>query len=195
MKFDAGLVDLFLHRQDRPYSVPEVLQFVDHAGLAFQAWVNPTYYNPDGYIPEDHPLYQRLEELSDTDRWAAMELFGGFHSRHDFCVCRTDRPLNSYHIDLTNPEFPDRAVPILPTSRLTPARGGKPATITGTRVPPLTLPPALVAIFEQIDGSRTISECLQAAPVNVTPDTLNRHGIRFFRSLWRTGHVAFRLKE
>jgi hypothetical protein len=67
--------------------------------------------------------------------------------------------------------------------------------VTGTRVPPLTLPPALVTIFQQIDGSRTIGDCLRAAPVNVAPEMLHRHGLRFFRSLWRTGHVTFRLKE
>jgi 2-polyprenyl-3-methyl-5-hydroxy-6-metoxy-1,4-benzoquinol methylase len=195
MKFDAGLVDLFLHQQDRPYSVPEVLEFVQDAGLAFQSWVEPMYYNPDGHVPDNHPLYQRLDQLSDADRWAAMELFGGFHARHDFCVCRTDRPLDGYIIDFSDPEFPDRAVPILRTSSLTPASGGKPAMVTGTRVPPLTLPPALVTIFQQIYGSRTIGDCLRAAPVNVAPEMLHRHGLRFFRSLWRTGHVTFRLKE
>jgi SAM-dependent methyltransferase len=195
MKFDAGLVDLFLHQQDRPYAVPEVLGLTRDAGLAFQAWVEPMYYNPDGHVPENHPLYQRLEQLSDADRWAAMELFGGLHSRHDFCVCRPDRPPESYRIDFGDTSFPNRAVPLVKTSSLAPAGGGKPAMLTGTRVPPLTLPPALVSIFEQIDGSRTISECLDAAPVNAPTETLRRHGLRFFRSLWRTGHVVFRLKE
>jgi hypothetical protein len=83
----------------------------------------------------------------------------------------------------------------MPTSSLTPAAGGKPAIVTGVRVPPLTLPPPLVAIFQQIDGIRTIAECLAAAPVNVPPAALRQHGLRFFRSLWRTGHIAFRLKE
>lgn len=195
MKFDAGLVDLFLHQQDRSYSVPEVLEFVHDAGLAFQSWVEPMYYNPDAHIPENHPLYQRLDLLSDADRWAAIELFGGSHSRHDFCVCRTDRPQDSYQIDFSQPNFPDRAVPILRTSSLAPAADGKPAIVSGKRVPPLTLPPPLVAIFRQIDGSRTIGECLQTAPVNAAPEMLQRHGLRFFRSLWRTGHATFRLKD
>jgi SAM-dependent methyltransferase len=195
MKFDAGLVDLFLHQQDRPYSVPEVMQFVRDADLTFQAWVEPMFYNPDGHIPENHPLYQRLEDLSDEDRWAALELFGGFHSRHDFCVCRTDRPTGSYRIDFSDPTLPERGVPIVQSGSLAPAGDGKPAVLSGNRVPPLTLPPPLVAIFEQIDGKRSMAECLQAAPVDAPPEALRRHGLRFFRSLWRTGHVAFRLKE
>jgi SAM-dependent methyltransferase len=195
MKFDAGLVDLFLHQQDRPYSVPEVMDFVQESGLAFQTWIHPMYYNPDGHVPENHPLYLRLDQLSDPDRWTAMEVFGGFHSRHDFCVCRTDRLTDSYHIDFGDPDFQDRAVPILRTSSLTPAGGGRPAVVTGTRVPPLTLPPPLAAIFQQIDGGRTIGECLRAAPINAAPEMLQRHGLRFFRSLWRTGHATFRIKE
>ena len=75
------------------------------------------------------------------------------------------------------------------------ASGGKPAMVTGTHVPPLTLPPPLAAMFQQIDGSRTVGECLQAAPLDIAPEILHRHGLRFFRSLWRTGHVTFRLKE
>lgn len=195
MKFDAGLVDLFLHRQDRPYSVPEVMDFVHEAGMAFQAWIQPAFYNPDGAIPDNHPLYHRLDKLPDEERWAAMELFGGLHSRHDFCVCRTDRPLDSYYIDFRHPEFPGRAVPLPRGSSLAPAAAGKPAMLTGPQRPPLTLPPPLVAIFGQIDGKRTIGECLQSAPVNAPPEMLRQHGFRFFRTLWRTGHLAFRLKE
>lgn len=195
MKFDAGLVDLFLHQQDRPYSVPEVLSFVRNAGLAFQAWVEPMYYNPDGHIPENHPLYQRLEQLPDEERWAALELFGGFHSRHDFCVCRKDRPAGNYVIDFADPTLPERAVPLPRSGELAPAANGKPAILSGDRVPPLSLPPPLVAIYSRVDGERTIAECLRSASVNAPPETLRHHGLRFFRSLSRTGHVAFRLKE
>jgi 2-polyprenyl-3-methyl-5-hydroxy-6-metoxy-1,4-benzoquinol methylase len=195
MKFDAGLVDLFLHKQDRPYSVGEVLELTENAGLAFQAWLEPMYYNPDSNIPENHPLYHRLEQLPDADRWRAMELFGGLHSRHDFCVCRADRPTETYRIDFADPEFPDRAVPLLRGSVLAPATAGKPAVLSGPRIPPLTLPPALVAMFRTIDEARTISECMAAVDLAIPPEKLHRHGLRFFRSLWRTGHAAFRLKD
>ena len=195
MKYDAGLVDLFLHRQDRPYSVPEVMEFTRDAGMTFQSWIQPASYNPDGAVPDNHPLYQRLEGLSDEDRWAAMELFGGQHTRHDFCVCRADRPRDSYHIDFATADLPDRAVPLSQGAVLAPAASGKPAILTSPQRPPLTLPPPLAAIFGQIDGIRTIAECLASAPVNAPPEMLRQHGLRFFRTLSRTGHVAFRLKE
>ena len=86
-------------------------------------------------------------------------------------------------------------MPLIRGSALAPATAGKPAILSGPRVPPLTLPPALTAIFGTIDGARTIGECLAAVELALPPDKLQRHGLRFFRSLWRTGHVAFRLKD
>ena len=195
IKFDAGLVDLFLHKQDRPYTVGEVMELTADAGLAFQAWVEPMYYNPDGHVPENHLLYRRLEKLSDEDRWKAVELIGGLRSRHDFCVCRPDRPPRSYKIDFRESHFPDRAIPLPPESTLTAATGGRPAMLKGPRAAPLTLPPALAAIYRQIDGQRTIRECIESAPVNAPANVVAQHGLRFFRSLWRTGHVKFRLTE
>lgn len=107
MKYAAGLVDLFLHKQDRPYTVGEVLDLTRDAGLAFQGWIEPMRYNPDGGVPDTHPLYQRLDGLSDENRWRAIELIGGQHTRHDFCVCRTDRPESAYRIDFGAADFPE----------------------------------------------------------------------------------------
>ncbi len=193
MKHDAGLVDLFLHTQDRPFAVGEVLQLVRDAGLAFQTWLEPMYYNPDAAIPDSHPLYARLDALGDEERWRAMELIAGIVPRHDFCVCRRDRPTAGYRIAPDEPGFADRAVPLPPASVLTPAAGGKPATLGGAGAPTITLPPPLVAIFEAIDGARSVRECLAAAALSIPADKLAHHGLRFFRTLWRTGHVRFRL--
>lgn len=194
MKFDAGLVDLFLHKQDRPYTVGEALELTADAGLAFQGWLEPMYYNPDGQVPENNPLFHRLQQLDDAERWKAVELLGGLVTRHDFCVCRQDRPERNYRIDFGEPDFPDRAIPLNRRSTLEPAAGNTPATLKARGILPLTLPPALVAIFGQVDGQRTIRECLEAAPLDLPPDALNKHGLNFFRSLWRTGHIHIRLK-
>lgn len=194
MKFDAGLVDLFLHKQDRPYTVGEVLDLTREAGLAFQGWIEPMRYNPDGGVPDTHPIYQRLDSLSDEDRWRAMELIGGQHTRHDFCACRTDRPDSTYRIDFDATDFPDRAVPLAMSGKLTPAADGKPAQLTAERLPPLTLPPALVVLFQQIDGQRTVRQCLESSNLDLPAESLLEHGLRFYRALWRTGHLLFRLR-
>lgn len=195
MKYDAGLVDLFLHKQDRPYTVGEVLDLTRDAGMAFQGWIEPMRYNPDGGVPDTHPLYQRLDGLGDEDRWRAIELIGGQHTRHDFCVCRPDRPESAYRIDFGAADFPDRAIPLAPYSKLAPAANGKPARLIGDRLPPLTLPPPLVALFRQIDGKRTVRQCIETSGLDLSADILLERGLRFYRALWRTGHLLFRLRD
>jgi hypothetical protein len=152
------------------------------------------FYNPDCHIPENHPLYVKMDGLPDEDRWQAMELFGGQQKRHDFCVCRADRPTGNYRIDFAEPDFAERAIPLPRGSTLAPAASGKPAILSGSQVPPLTLPPPLVAIHGQIDARRSIRQCIDTCGLSAPPETLLHHGLRFFRALWRTGHIAFRLK-
>ena len=55
MKFDAGLVDLFLHQTGPALFRSRGPGFRRDAGLAFQAWVEPMYYNPDGHVPGKPP--------------------------------------------------------------------------------------------------------------------------------------------
>ena len=42
----AGLADALLHPQDRSYSVPQLLDFLERAGLAFGRWVRQAPYLP-----------------------------------------------------------------------------------------------------------------------------------------------------
>ena len=45
MKFDAAIVDTFLHPQDAAFSVPDVLHFIENNGLSFQGWLDSAVYN------------------------------------------------------------------------------------------------------------------------------------------------------
>ena len=42
----AGLADALLHPRDRSYSVPQLMAFLDRAGLAFGRWVRQAPYLP-----------------------------------------------------------------------------------------------------------------------------------------------------
>ncbi len=46
LKFDAGLVDTFLHGRDRSYTVADCLDLVASAGLVFQDWFLKSSYEP-----------------------------------------------------------------------------------------------------------------------------------------------------
>jgi len=69
---DAGLVDTFLHRRDRPYTSAECLDLVSAGGLEFQGWDDNGLYYPDAHLPAGHPFRTRLERLQDAPcikRW------------------------------------------------------------------------------------------------------------------------------
>src|SRR5215468_5915242 len=51
VKYDAGLVDTFLNRQDRAYSVAGCLDLTRQAGLSFMGWWDNTLYYPEGQLP------------------------------------------------------------------------------------------------------------------------------------------------
>lgn len=80
LSYDAGLVDIYLHPQDRAYTVPQVLEWVESAGLAFQSWMEPVHYEPQGYLPQ--PLADRLTPLPDLERWTAVEGILGASIKH-----------------------------------------------------------------------------------------------------------------
>src|SRR5271154_569503 len=59
----AGLADALLHPQDRSYSVPQLLAFLDRAGLAFGRWVRQAPYLPWCGELALTPHHSRLAEL------------------------------------------------------------------------------------------------------------------------------------
>ncbi len=49
---DAGFYDLLLHAQDRPYTVGQLLDSLERAGLALSGFTQPALYDPAPFLPE-----------------------------------------------------------------------------------------------------------------------------------------------
>ncbi len=66
---DVGLYDLFLHSQDRAYTVPQIYDWLEQAGLDLLSFGFPVAYDPKTWAPEvevkrDSPREQQtLAEL------------------------------------------------------------------------------------------------------------------------------------
>src|SRR5271157_6372329 len=88
----AGLADALLHPQDRSYSVPQLLDFLDRAGLAFGRWVRQAPYLPWCGALASSPHHARLSALTPEAQYAAIELFRGTMVRHSVVAYRKDRP-------------------------------------------------------------------------------------------------------
>ena len=101
------LFDLFLHSQDRAYSIPDLYEFVEGEGLQVihmhRYGDDPrgnNIYNPRSYI-NDEGLINKLKILPIQEQQAIAELLHGAISTHTFYVSRRPRPLPSV-ADLNN---------------------------------------------------------------------------------------------
>lgn len=89
---EAALADALLHPQDRAYSVPQLFDFIEKAGLKFGRWIRQAPYTPHCGVVAKIPQASRLTELSVAEQYAAVELFRGTMVRHSMVVYRNDNP-------------------------------------------------------------------------------------------------------
>ena len=89
---EAGLADALLHPQDRAYSVPQLLEYLAAADLAFGCWVRQAAYRPQCGALASSPHQALLARLPLHEQYAAVELFRGTMVRHSVVAYRRDRP-------------------------------------------------------------------------------------------------------
>ncbi|MDR5900465.1 hypothetical protein QC823_15990 [Halomonas vilamensis] len=105
LSYDAGIVDTFLHPQDRAYTVPQLMDFAAQAGLGFWDWADRLAYNAEAGVPEGHPLHARLPHLSEVDRWAVMEIIAQTRGTHRFILARPERMKTVPPVDFTTDDY------------------------------------------------------------------------------------------
>jgi SAM-dependent methyltransferase len=89
---EAALADALLNPQDRSYSVPQLFDFIEKAGLTFGRWIKQAPYNPHCGVIDKIPQTSRLKALSVPEQYAAVELFRGTMIRHSVVAYRDDGP-------------------------------------------------------------------------------------------------------
>ena len=106
------LYDLFLHTQDRAYTIPELYEYVESNDLHIQHLClygsderGNNIYDPRSYIQDDK-LLGAIIELPDREQQAIAELLHGKISTHSFYVTKQPRPLPSTD-DLDNIPYLD----------------------------------------------------------------------------------------
>ncbi len=82
---DAGLVDMFLHAQDRAYTVPQLYEWLDASGLGMVRFDNIKAYDPIIHRPD-----LDVRHLDERERQAAAELLDGRMVKHSFFACCDD---------------------------------------------------------------------------------------------------------
>ncbi len=194
-KYDAGLVDTFLHRQDRAYTASQCVAFAQDAGLSFMHWWDNILYYPEGQLSTGGEIYKKLANLPEIAVWDFMELYNGTLGQHAFAVCHPTRPTSSYRLDFQVPAFLDY-VPVLRAKIGPAAAGAQEGAITLERAPFGAVPvsPALAALTRQIDGKKTIRDCYLAAKLSGPGLESMEETCRVgFRHLWRLSEIFLRI--
>jgi len=153
---DAGLHDLLLHAQDRAYSVAELAELVQGAGLEIASFIEPWRYDPASYLT-DSGLLHRLDRLDATARAGFAEQLAGNLKRHIVYLVRRGRAGAS----VARPDD-GSMVPVLRagSGELAASLRGRnnlKVAIDGIEIR-LPIPPHAADILSAIDGERTIAD-------------------------------------
>jgi SAM-dependent methyltransferase len=186
MRTDAGVVDAFMNVQDRAYTVPQLLGFVENAGLQFQVWLDNAEYNFDRHFRPDHPLRSKVMALPERERWAVVEALSQKIGRHSLFV-----RLNG--AEIVRPA--DDVLAAIPSLRpgamaegVKDDRGRSAITIKrGELVTALSAEES--SLVAHMDGKRSVREIARAvqAPNEAAVMSFSE---RLFRGLYEFGHVV-----
>ncbi|MCH9768036.1 MAG: SAM-dependent methyltransferase, partial [Actinomycetia bacterium] len=188
LKFDAGLVDTFLHGRDRSYTVEDCLELVATAGLEFQDWFyKNNYYPPRLTTPRDG-FSAALDALPDAKVWSVMERINTTNGCHFFIACRPDRPTENYAIDFSS----KACLSYVPHMRLRCSIRG--SEIVGPGGRRTALNPTQLAFVQHIDGQRTIRQLAERTAQSgiLSQDNLaNVEGLArsLIQALWRSDYL------
>ncbi|MGB7952112.1 MAG: methyltransferase, partial [Candidatus Binatia bacterium] len=89
---EAALADALLNPQDRSYSVSQLFDLIEKAGLTFGRWLKQAPYTLHCGVVAKIPQASRLAQLSFQEQYAAVELFRGTMIRHSMVAYRDDSP-------------------------------------------------------------------------------------------------------
>jgi len=160
---DIEVYDLFLHSQDRAYTVPQLYEWVEGCGLRLVDFCDQKLmYRPE-YALQNPTLQQKIASLPLRDRQAIAELAFGALSKHSFFVSKEEETMARPDDFETIPFLSDD----IPHSQLMAAVQnqplGKPITLNvrgtqfGLQNTPLTL-----AFFQALDGNTPVGTMIQS---------------------------------
>jgi SAM-dependent methyltransferase len=200
---EAALADALLNPQDRAYSVPQLFDLIEGAGLKFGRWLRQAPYSVCCGVLSRIPQSSRIARLGSKEQFAAIELFRGTMMRHSIIAYRNDGKTNSQPFDDDSDDW-QNYVPIrLPDTKCIEDQSIRDRLPTGTvavlinrahTYKDLLLPisAAEQRIFHAIDGKRSVSEILKQTATSSGDLPTTR---TFFERLWWHDQVVFSLRK
>ncbi|HET8780801.1 MAG TPA: class I SAM-dependent methyltransferase [Pyrinomonadaceae bacterium] len=191
-----SIADALLNPRDRPYSVPQIFDFLERSELAFGRWYWQAAYLPQCGMMARTPHAAILAELPERERYAQMELWRGLMSNHSFVAYRNDADLTRAKIQFDDDFTADNYMAYVPvrlpwtmcvTQSLPPGAAG--VLVNQTHVFQDTfviVNTVQKALYDAIDGQRSIAQIMEAANESDSLIVLE-----FFKRLWEHDQVVF----
>jgi hypothetical protein len=166
---DIEIFDLFLHSQDRAYTVPEAYEFAAESDLYLAAFTGfagqKLNYNFSRYI-KNPDLAKRINEMPTAQQQAIAELINGCIKTHTFYLSRTGNTLADTGNQELIPYYTFEFVPCETLYSDLAKNPAKPVSINlGGGIDPLLIPQGQYTrfIFHFINGKFSVREILAHA--------------------------------
>ena len=160
---DIGLYDLFLHSQDRAYTIPELFDWLKDADLNFYGFANSALsYDPRRVI-KDNDLLQQVLKKTKVAQYAITELITGNIIKHAFYCGNNKNTIAKLSGDMY-PVLLSKELHSAVMSGMTESTYGQNYNLENNGVNiavPIT--PVTCVIFKHLDGSYTFDEVLKLA--------------------------------
>ena len=198
---DAGLADLLLNPRERSYTVPEIYDWLDQAGLRQQRFMYQSRYWPRCSRLRETPLLGDIEKLPLARQHAISELFRSSIRKHQFITCRKDRPEASTRVDFTGTQWLRYAPIRTPGVRMTEGDfpSGKVAQlhwpVYEAQDTKINLDQSAYRMFQAVDGRRNIESIIEAAELTGELQQKERTAREFFQTMWDFDLALFRTLE
>jgi SAM-dependent methyltransferase len=200
-KHAAALADALLNPQDRAYSVPQLFELLDLAGLTFGRWLSQAAYSPHCGLVAGLPQAPRLAQLPPVEQYAAVELFRGAMVTHSVIAYRSDRPGGAPQPVFTGDAWqgyvpirlPD-TVCIEDPERMPPGAAAVLINRTHTdRDLVLPIDAGQKRLLEAVDGKRSIGKIVAASAPGSQWQTTLKPARDFFERLWWWDQAVFNI--
>ena len=196
-RHEAGLADALLHPQDRAYTVSEVFDFIDSAGLKFGRWIKQAPYSVHCGAMAQLPQADRIARLPLREQYSVAELFRGTMLRHSLVAYRSDCPTSRQPTDFSGDAWLDYIPVRMPDTIC--VREGLPDGAVGVLINRthtcrdiyLSINSAEQRLLDAIDGSRCIGEILDQKLPGAQNATQREVARSFFERLWWYDQLVF----
>lgn len=189
LRHDAAFVDTFLHPQDRAYTVPQVLDFLESNSLAFGGWIDNAHYHADMALAHFSPdVRGAVAALPPREQWAVVEMLTLNLGMHVFVARHAADAAAAVQAEDLQAEGWERLVPHRAPGLQRAAPGAFAYSRGGGA--PVHLGQGQAALLEAADGKRRIADLLALPVLAQVPPPQRGPLVRdFIAQMWRLGHL------